>query len=65
MALAVDRILLFYTGLSGAVPWSCLLDSGVHFTYRLFFPPSSLLTTQRNVHHFTQVPVIVKVPKSL
>lgn len=36
MALAVDGISLFYTSLSGAMLWSCLLDSGVDFTYRLF-----------------------------
>lgn len=36
MALAVNRISLFYTSLSGAMQWSCLLDSGVDITYRLF-----------------------------
>lgn len=36
MALAVDEILRLYTSLSGAMLWSCLLDSGVDFTYRLF-----------------------------
>lgn len=60
MALAVDGNFLFYTSLSGAMVWSCLLDTGVDFTYRLFLHP----TTQRNVHHFTQVPVFVKVSKS-
>lgn len=37
MALAVDGILLFYTSLSGALLWSCLLVSGVGFTYRPFY----------------------------
>lgn len=37
MALAVDGNLLFYTSLSGAMVWSCLLDTGVDFTYRLFY----------------------------
>lgn len=36
MALAVEGISFFYSSLSGAVLWSCLLDSGVDFTYRLF-----------------------------
>lgn len=36
MTLAVEGISFFYTGLSGAMLWSCLLDSGVDFTYRPF-----------------------------
>lgn len=57
MVLAVDEILHLYTGLCGAMLWSCLLNTGAIFTWRQFLH----LAKRRCVHHCTQVPVIFKV----
>lgn len=57
MVLAVDEILHLYTGLCGAMQWSCLLNTGAIFTWRQFLH----LAKRRRVHHCTQVPVIFKL----
>lgn len=57
MVLAVDGILHLYTGLCGAMLWSCLLNTGAIFTWRQFLHLAKL----RCAHHCTQVPVIFKV----
>lgn len=56
MVLAVDEILHLYTGLCGAMQWSCLLNTGAIFTWRQFLH----LAKRRRVHHCAQVPVIFK-----
>lgn len=57
MVLAVDEILHLYTGLCGAMQWSCLLNTGAIFTWRQFLH----LAKRRRVHHCAQVPVVFKV----